>query len=804
MEYINLQQNFDPNLKMLTDIYYQLQFFSSFKHKCVITKSSDAKFPQYIQEMQPSPFTTFHFSNDQSKTLVTLCCQNLCLLVEIDDSEKFRTTFQKKFTFTNLFPSSLTNDLTDLSRFINLKSVTLPNKKDYNKFNKDMLLIKEIFIPKLFNPENTEDSTVTKFLYFAIDPLLSYSYQRFYYETRDFENPDFFNALQPELDYRDFTSHEFKTLHYIGNGNAGSISLAIHIETGFIVALKSMISKTKRSSYEKTFHKKYRHPFILHCYGDYKENGFIVLVMDYMCNGDLDEYCRDQSFEPSSKTKAIAQILCGIDYLHSFGVMHRDLKPKNILISHDKDFIISDFDTAIRYNSKIYKGDVWTENHMSPEICTGDGISFQSDLYSFGIIVYMLAIGENPFENLTHKEARKRLNDGKINQLSKDYKPIAKLYNRCTRDVKEKRAISFYLLEMLFNETLFFPNSNEEYMYNLYWKIKYIREHVHKLKDREDVQYVIKNANEGEMYAMFNLAVCYHNGWGGFDKDYKKAFEWFTKSAELGHPDSIYDIGNMYYRQRGLQKDFEKAFEFFEKAANMNFIEGYNGLGQMYYNAQVPIKDGQYDSETHLLKNFYPANYKKAFECFKTAADVGYSYSIFNLGKGYFEGHFSKDGKPDYNKAIKWYSKAVEVGNKDAEFNLGWIYLNGIGGVKKAPFQAFELFLKSAAQKLPKAIYQVAIMLRDGVGTERNYSRAAHYYRRAIDLKTKNALIDLAELIRERKVERKDYCDNPDDKYEQIKIGLVLFVGNEKEKNFEEKYLMEDANELQRRADEIN
>ena len=805
METINLHQpDIDTNLVISKNTVYYFQFFSSLKIRCIITQSSDDEFPEFIENIKADPFVTFHFANEYSRQFVTLCCQNMCILVEINDEEKLMSVFREKFIHKNFFPSVSQRDISELSKYLDLRAVSIPNKKDQKNLFYDIGKIKEIFIPQFFTPEFTDDNnewTLSKFLYLSFDPIIAYSIRRFYYPTAEYDDPQFFKILNPESAYREFQSEEFKIIHHIGAGNTGSISLGIHIETGFIVALKSMKSKSKQSSYEKKFHRLYRHPFILHCYGEYKSGSFIVLVTDYMCNGDLDEYCRDQSLDPTSKTKAIAEILCGIDYLHSVGVMHRDLKPENILISSDKDFIISDFDTAIRYTSDRNFGSVGTFYFMARELFVGDNASFQTDLYSFGIIIYELATGENPFENLSVQDAIERITEGKIQQLPSKCGTIAKLYKRCTEDLKNKRASSFYLFEMLFNEILFFANSNEEYIFDLYKKMKAMQE---KFKSKKH----FKRASsfylfDGELYSMFNLAVMYHNGWGGIKRDYKLAYEWFLKSAALGHPASIYDIGNMYYRERGLPKDLKKAFDYYKQSADLNFIEGYNGLGLMYYNGQVPSKNTRYDPETNLPIDFDPPDYKKAFECYKYAAERGHSYALCNCGHGFFEGKYC-NGKPDYEKAVYWYKRAVEVGNKDAEYNLGLIYLKGLVGDGPNKRSAYEMFIKSAAQKQPKATYEVARMLRDGEGTEQNFQKSADYYRKSVCLKDKQAMVDLAQLIIDGKVERKDYCDDPRNERDKDKIGLTLFVGNDEEesKNYDRKILINDAIELLRRATE--
>ncbi|KAK8858175.1 hypothetical protein M9Y10_013276 [Tritrichomonas musculus] len=806
METINVQQPQFPliNLEMELNTQYQIQFFTSLQLNCFITKSSDEHFFEIIKQAKLEPLTTFHFTSIEPQSFLALCCQNMCVLIEIDDEGKFTQAIQESFIQKNLIPSTSNDDVKELQKYINLEALTIPSHKDQKNIRYDTQQIKSIFIPKFFQPSFSDDKqcwTLSKFLYLSFDPIISYSIRRFYYPTSAYEDQKFFSCLSPESPYRTFKNTEFTIIRHIGTGNTGSVSLGIHNETGYIVALKSMLSKSKQTAYEKAIHTHFRHPFILHGYGHYKAGSYTVLITDYMCNGDLGKYCKDQSLDPTSKTKAIAQILCGIDYLHSFGIMHRDLKPMNILISHDKDFIISDFDTAASYKNDKKKDQVGTYLFMPPELYVGDGASFQSDLYSFGIIIYELAMGENPFENLSAQDAIQRITEGKIQTLPTECGTIAKLYKRCTEDLKEKRASSFYLLAMLFNEILFFANSDEDYIFALYDKIKELQNNLTNKNDRVDVQFVIDNANNGELYGMFNLAVMYHNNWGGIPLDYPKALEWFEKVAELNFPAAIYDIGNMYYRKRGVPRLLEKAFEYYKRSADMNFIEGYNGLGNMYYHGEVPILDDQRDPNTGLLLHYQPPDYEKALQCYKYAADRGHSYARCNCGHIYYYGKLS-GGKPDYQKAVEWYQKAVDVGNKDAENNLGEIFLNGLYGDGPDVHRAFRLFTKAAAQQQPQATYHVATMLRDGIGTDQSYPQAAKAYRKSIYQKNSNAMADLAELIIDGKVERKDYCDNKENQREKQKIGIDLFIGDEEEekKNFDHQIMIGDAVTLLERA----
>src|SRR2546421_295550 len=143
-------------------------------------------------------------------------------------------------------------------------------------------------------------------------------------------------------------------------------------------------------------------------------------------------------------------------------------------------------------------------------------------------------------------------------------------------------------------------------------------------------------AKKGDSRAQCGLGNCYYDG-EGTDKNYKKAFEWYSKSANSGCAEGQHGLGNCYYYGKGTKQNYKKAFEWYSKSANSGYAAGQCGLGNCY----------NYGKGTKL-------DYKKAFEWYSKSANGGCVESQFGLGNCYY---YEKGVMLDYKKAFEWYYK---------------------------------------------------------------------------------------------------------------------------------------------------
>lgn len=130
------------------------------------------------------------------------------------------------------------------------------------------------------------------------------------------------------------------------------------------------------------------------------EQNQLYISFEFFESRNLREYLKQEKPNDEEKKRIFIQLLKGLDYAHRSGVVHRDIKPENILVNEKSILKIADFglasatnDSGVTMKSTI----LGTPSYMSPEQITGGEISFQSDLFSVGIVAFEMYTGINPF-----------------------------------------------------------------------------------------------------------------------------------------------------------------------------------------------------------------------------------------------------------------------------------------------------------------------------------------------------------------------------------------------------------------------
>jgi tetratricopeptide (TPR) repeat protein/predicted Ser/Thr protein kinase len=204
------------------------------------------------------------------------------------------------------------------------------------------------------------------------------------------------------------TLGKYKVLGKIGAGGMGAVYKAMHIELGHTVAVKVLPSSfTRDPQYLERFHREAQTaaqldgPHIIDVFDYGEQDGYTYLVMSYISGESLGDRL-GQPMDTKARVDIISQVGEGLAFAHSRDVIHRDIKPDNILLTEDGQATIVDFGLArIREAVRITKTGValGTAQYMSPEQIKGaKDIDHRTDIYSLGVVLYKMLTGQVPFQ----------------------------------------------------------------------------------------------------------------------------------------------------------------------------------------------------------------------------------------------------------------------------------------------------------------------------------------------------------------------------------------------------------------------
>ncbi len=199
----------------------------------------------------------------------------------------------------------------------------------------------------------------------------------------------------------------------LGRGAMGIVYKARDPQIGRMVALKTVSLRSQEAEEEKEFRSRFlnesraagrlHHPGIVAVFdvGEDPETQSPYIVLEYVAGEALNRLLAREKKLPLDKALQFAEeIATALDYAHAQGVIHRDIKPGNILITHDGHAKIADFGIAkLNLAHFTLPGKVLgTPAYMAPEQLSGEGVDKRSDLFSLGVILYAMVTGHSPFQ----------------------------------------------------------------------------------------------------------------------------------------------------------------------------------------------------------------------------------------------------------------------------------------------------------------------------------------------------------------------------------------------------------------------
>ncbi len=219
---------------------------------------------------------------------------------------------------------------------------------------------------------------------------------------------------------RELVLGRYRPLRPLGSGGSGSVWLARDERSGLDVALKIVARDGKageRAEREAAAAARLRHPRSLRAYAFGRDRGHVYIAYEYVAGRTMREALRAGELDDRAAIEAAAQILDGLAHAHAHGVVHRDVKPANVLIA-DGDAIdvrLLDFGLAqiAGAHTLTGRGDVpGTLAYIAPERLAGEGTDAASDVWSVGVLLWEALAGEHPFWRSSPVETARAIDAG--------------------------------------------------------------------------------------------------------------------------------------------------------------------------------------------------------------------------------------------------------------------------------------------------------------------------------------------------------------------------------------------------------
>ena len=260
----------------------------------------------------------------------------------------------------------------------------------------------------------------------------------------------------------------YKYGRVIGRGAFGKVNIGLNILTGRIVAIKSfnkknLVSESAKNKilYETNLMRGLYHPSVTKILETFECEKYMLIIMEYISGGNLQNFVKKRR-KLCEKTAKILfrQIIQGIRYIHSRGIVHRDIKLENILLDLNNIIKICDFGVGklIKPNT-ILKDQCGTPVYMAPEILKGNGYKgFPVDIWSAGVALYIMLSGTLPF----NKDKEHDLEYAILNNNMKEIKDISEEGNDLLKNILEKDPNKRYTCNQILEHPWLNSNLNDE------------------------------------------------------------------------------------------------------------------------------------------------------------------------------------------------------------------------------------------------------------------------------------------------------------------------------------------------------
>ena len=227
---------------------------------------------------------------------------------------------------------------------------------------------------------------------------------------------------------------DYELQEFVGDGASARVYRGVHKPTGRTVAVKVlhpeqelMVKALKRFQREAQLLCKLGHENIVKGFEVRKVNGFRYVAMEWVDGGTmLEEVDRRGRIDGPNALHVIRQIASALEYLHNNGIIHRDIKPGNVLVDEAWSAKLIDLGLCLMIGQQREEAEgttVGTVGYISPEQAKGSEVDERSDIYSLGVTLYHMVVGEVPFSGdddfeVMSKQIMQSLKSDKLKSLN--------------------------------------------------------------------------------------------------------------------------------------------------------------------------------------------------------------------------------------------------------------------------------------------------------------------------------------------------------------------------------------------------
>ncbi|KAF2193358.1 kinase-like protein, partial [Zopfia rhizophila CBS 207.26] len=214
--------------------------------------------------------------------------------------------------------------------------------------------------------------------------------------------------------------NHFRLLRVVGKGAFGKVRIVERKDTGLTFALKYIrkdevvrSESVRNIIRERRMLEHLNHPFLCNLRYSFQDIEYLYIVVDLMNGGDLRFHISRKTFTEEAVRFWIAELGCAVRYIHQQGIVHRDIKPDNVLLDSDGHVHLADFNVASDFTPhKPLTSKSGTLAYLAPEVYEGKGYSCEVDWWSLGVLFYECIYNKRPFEASSHDSLAQKILKG--------------------------------------------------------------------------------------------------------------------------------------------------------------------------------------------------------------------------------------------------------------------------------------------------------------------------------------------------------------------------------------------------------